>query len=226
MGRHAHTMKRTRMTRLAVIAIVLVITGLFFMVQSGWAEHWQPELFRMLALRETQEEALPTESEPPADDGSQTEEPEEPEVAPPDSSQTPETEKSAEPKKPPASEKTPASARRVAYLTFDDGPSKNTPKVLDILAEEKAVATFFVIGNDTEFGHRMYRRILAEGHALGNHTYSHDYSRIYTSQEDFLKDFYKLEDCWTGWWASGPRSCVSPAVRPITPATSMLDLIL
>ena len=194
MGRRARSIKRTRTNRMAVMMIVLIITGLFFILQFGWAEHWQPELFRMLALGETQEGELPNESKPPADDSAQAEEPEEPEPAPPDSSQTPEAEKPAEPKKPPASEKPSSPTLRVAYLTLDDGPSKNTPKVLDILAEEKAVATFFVIGNDTEFGHRMYRRILAEGHALGNHTYSHDYSRIYTSQEDFLNDFYKLED--------------------------------
>jgi peptidoglycan/xylan/chitin deacetylase (PgdA/CDA1 family) len=66
--------------------------------------------------------------------------------------------------------------------------------VLDILAEYDIKATFFVIGHDNEFAHSMYRRIVQEGHAIGNHTYSHDYSRIYSSQANFLKDFYRLED--------------------------------
>ncbi|RQD76097.1 MAG: hypothetical protein D5R97_04975 [Candidatus Syntrophonatronum acetioxidans] len=82
----------------------------------------------------------------------------------------------------------------VAYLTFDDGPSPQTEDVLDILKDYQVPATFFVIGRDNPFGHRMYRRIVEEGHALGNHTYSHDYSRIYQSPQAFMEDFYRLEE--------------------------------
>lgn len=83
---------------------------------------------------------------------------------------------------------------KTAYLTFDDGPSINTPAVLDILKECGIKATFFVIGNNTEFGKSMYRRIVQEGHAIGNHTYSHNYSVIYSSKDAFWRDVEKLND--------------------------------
>jgi peptidoglycan/xylan/chitin deacetylase (PgdA/CDA1 family) len=79
---------------------------------------------------------------------------------------------------------------KVAYLTFDDGPSKNALKVLDILKSYNIKATFFVNGNEPS----IVKRIVSDGHAIGNHTYSHDYSKIYTSVNDFKIDFQKDED--------------------------------
>lgn len=58
-------------------------------------------------------------------------------------------------------------------LTFDDGPSEDTPGLLDLLAEEGVKATFFVIGRQIEKYPEVVKRIVAEGHQLGNHTYSH-----------------------------------------------------
>ena len=59
-------------------------------------------------------------------------------------------------------------------LTFDDGPDPNwTPKVLDILKEKNVLATFFVIGWDANKWPQLIRREYAEGHEVGNHTYSH-----------------------------------------------------
>lgn len=78
------------------------------------------------------------------------------------------------------------------YLTFDDGPSKNTDKILDILAEYNIKATFFVTGHTDEASLNRYKRIVEEGHTLGMHSYSHDYKKIYNSVEDFDKDFTKL----------------------------------
>ncbi|HEY3315366.1 MAG TPA: polysaccharide deacetylase family protein [Bacillota bacterium] len=83
---------------------------------------------------------------------------------------------------------------RTAYLTFDDGPSQNTAKVLDILKEYGVKATFFVCGNPSEFGRNMYRRMKDEGHAIGNHTYSHNYRTIYASVDAYLADARKLDD--------------------------------
>lgn len=83
---------------------------------------------------------------------------------------------------------------KVAYLTFDDGPSHNTQKILDILDEYKVKATFFVNGNRSPFGHQMYKEIVGRGHALGNHTFSHNYSTIYSSVNHFFEDFYQLEN--------------------------------
>jgi peptidoglycan/xylan/chitin deacetylase (PgdA/CDA1 family) len=59
-------------------------------------------------------------------------------------------------------------------LTFDDGPAPPyTEKILDILRERRVPATFFVCGKNVERYPDLARRIVAEGHALGNHTYSH-----------------------------------------------------
>ena len=80
------------------------------------------------------------------------------------------------------------------YLTFDDGPSQVTGDILDYLAEEQVPATFFVIGVDTDRGKAMLRRMVAEGHGIGMHTYSHVYSEIYASPDAFFQDQEKLQD--------------------------------
>lgn len=82
--------------------------------------------------------------------------------------------------------------RQKVYLTFDDGPSENTAKILDILKEKDVKATFFVIGNEEESAKELYQRIVAEGHTLGMHSYSHKYSVIYQSLEAFQSDFNQL----------------------------------
>ncbi|HBV82328.1 MAG: polysaccharide deacetylase [Lachnospiraceae bacterium] len=84
-----------------------------------------------------------------------------------------------------------ADIRRV-YLTFDDGPSTNTDRILDILAQYGVKATFFVIGKNgyTE----QYQRIVKEGHTLGMHSYSHRYGEIYASLDAYKEDLTKLHD--------------------------------
>ncbi|MEF9951665.1 MAG: polysaccharide deacetylase family protein [Clostridium sp.] len=82
---------------------------------------------------------------------------------------------------------------KVAFLTFDDGPSKNTEKILDILKKEEVNATFFVNGIDNEFSKQMYKRMVDEGHTIGNHTYTHTYKNIYTSKYAFIEDIKKLD---------------------------------
>jgi len=81
---------------------------------------------------------------------------------------------------------------KTVYLTFDDGPSIYTNDILDILADYNVKATFFVIGKTDEASKEVYQRIVNEGHAIGMHSYSHDYNIIYKSLEDFEKDFTKL----------------------------------
>lgn len=81
---------------------------------------------------------------------------------------------------------------KTAYLTFDDGPSANTGKILDILRRYGVKATFFVVGRESEEAVRLYRRIVEDGHQLGNHTYSHDYRTIYSSADAYLADTEKL----------------------------------
>ena len=82
---------------------------------------------------------------------------------------------------------------KVVFLTFDDGPSKNTITILDTLAKYNACATFFLIGeNLTEDGIEIAKRALEEGHMLGMHTETHRYDKIYRSVESFLTDYDKL----------------------------------
>ena len=94
----------------------------------------------------------------------------------------------------PASHTSPSSSApvRVAYLTFDDGPSRNvTTGILDLLYEEGIQATFFVLPMDGLDD--VYLRIINEGHELANHSYSHNYNRLYTkSVESFIEDVKKL----------------------------------
>jgi peptidoglycan/xylan/chitin deacetylase (PgdA/CDA1 family) len=65
---------------------------------------------------------------------------------------------------------------KVIALTFDDGPSsQTTPQVLDILKRENIKATFFVVGKTVKNHPQLMKQIVAEGHAIGNHTWNHHY---------------------------------------------------
>lgn len=79
--------------------------------------------------------------------------------------------------------------KKVAYLTFDDGPSNNTHQILDILKQNNIKATFFVLGNQVEVFPETTNRIYNEGHYIANHGYSHKYSSIYQSPEQVLNEF-------------------------------------
>ncbi len=83
---------------------------------------------------------------------------------------------------------------RRAYLTFDDGPSVNTTKILDILKEKGVKATFFVIGKTDDFSKDVYNRIVAEGHVLALHSMTHNYSAIYKNVDAFKADYKALSD--------------------------------
>lgn len=84
--------------------------------------------------------------------------------------------------------------QKKVYLTFDDGPSSNTDRILDILKENGIKATFFVVGKTDETSLKAYRRIVEEGHTLAMHSYSHKYSEIYESKESFIADLEKLQE--------------------------------
>lgn len=85
-------------------------------------------------------------------------------------------------------------SEKIAYLTFDDGPSHLTPKIMDILREKDIKATFFVVGKTVMASEDILKQLASEGHAIGNHTYSHNYSTIYKNKENFFEDFYKNEE--------------------------------
>ena len=81
---------------------------------------------------------------------------------------------------------------KVCCLTFDDGPSANTDRVLEILDRYGVKATFFVVGRTGEADQERMRKIVAAGHTLAMHGWSHDYRKIYASVEAFLEDFDRL----------------------------------
>lgn len=78
------------------------------------------------------------------------------------------------------------------YLTFDDGPSINTEKILDILDEYGVKGNFFVVGTENERLKPLYKKIVDDGHVLGMHSYSHKYSEVYASKEAFVEDLDRI----------------------------------
>lgn len=90
-----------------------------------------------------------------------------------------------------SSQATVPSGSKVCYLTFDDGPSKNTPKILEILKKYNAKATFFVI-NSADIGY--VKNIHDAGHTVGLHTATHNYSQIYSSIDAYFKDLQQISD--------------------------------
>ena len=81
---------------------------------------------------------------------------------------------------------------KILYLTFDDGPSARTQEVLDILDAYNAKATFFVVNAD--YYAYQYKNIVDGGHSISLHSYTHDYSRIYTCMDDYFADLNKISD--------------------------------
>lgn len=80
----------------------------------------------------------------------------------------------------------------VIYLTFDDGPGPYTQKLLDILDRYDAKATFFVVGSHDL---SLLGQMVEKGHSVGNHSYSHNYSRLYASEDAFFGELYRAQDC-------------------------------
>lgn len=78
---------------------------------------------------------------------------------------------------------------KLAYLTFDDGPTlKATGKVLDILKEEDVKATFFVVGKHVKEHPELVKRAYDEGHYIANHGYNHNNSKLYKSADSFISE--------------------------------------
>ena len=85
--------------------------------------------------------------------------------------------------------------KKIAYLTFDDGPSvRATPMILDILKKHDVKATFFVVGKMININPDILKRTYDEGHKIGNHSYGHDYKYLYKNAKNFMDDIYKTEN--------------------------------
>lgn len=84
---------------------------------------------------------------------------------------------------------------KIAYLTFDDGPSeKITPQILETLKNEDVKATFFLLGSRVELYPELVKREFEEGHYLANHGYSHVYTSVYASAQAVLDEYNKTEE--------------------------------
>ncbi|MBN8698469.1 MAG: glycosyltransferase [Chitinophagales bacterium] len=100
-----------------------------------------------------------------------------------------------------AEDKTPMGPGHKIILTFDDGPDATyTPKILDILKQEKVPATFFIVGLNAESNIPLLRRIYKEGHEIGNHTFTHhNIARMSPERAELeLKATRVLLECVTG----------------------------
>ena len=87
----------------------------------------------------------------------------------------------------------------VIYLTFDDGPSQHTARLLDVLDKYNVKATFFVVR-----GGNVLSRMAASGHTVAMHSASHNYKKIYASEEAYFADLQAIQETiysYTGQWA-------------------------
>ena len=83
---------------------------------------------------------------------------------------------------------------KIAYLTFDDGPTlKSTPKILDILSEEDVKATFFVVGKHVKEHPKLVKRAYDEGHYIANHGYSHYNDKLYINSDSFIHEILSTD---------------------------------
>lgn len=81
---------------------------------------------------------------------------------------------------------------KVVYLTFDDGPGPYTQQLLDVLAKYNVKATFFVTNSNSKYQDMIYQEYAA-GHAIGIHTYCHDYNKIYASEDAYFEDLEAMQ---------------------------------
>jgi peptidoglycan-N-acetylglucosamine deacetylase len=95
-------------------------------------------------------------------------------------------------------------------LTFDDGPSVWTEPILDILAAHEARATFFVIGSLAEQRPDVVRRIAAEGHEVGNHSWSHPWLARDCADERVDEELRRTNEVLTAIVGSPPRRFRAP----------------
>ncbi len=85
---------------------------------------------------------------------------------------------------------------KVAYITFDDGPSKYTEQVLDIMKQYDAKATFFMVGKNLNHYPEAVKRLVKEGSYPGLHSMTHSYKKLYKSgsSDNFLNEFKEVQN--------------------------------
>ena len=90
---------------------------------------------------------------------------------------------------------TPAASRPIVYLTFDDGPTHAySHAILDILDEYDVKATFFILGSNMKKAESAVRRMMATGHAIGVHSFTHEKDLVYASPEALVDEMERAND--------------------------------
>lgn len=88
-------------------------------------------------------------------------------------------------------------SKKTVYLTFDAGyENGNTEKILDVLKKHKISATFFLVGNYIKTSPELVKRMVAEGHTVGNHTFTHPDMSSISDEQSFKEELTKLEQLY------------------------------
>lgn len=111
---------------------------------------------------------------------------------------------------------------KMVCLTFDDGPSKNTVPILEILDREQVPATFFVCAQDANERYLpLVADIAAAGHQIALHSATHQYSKIYASTDAFWQDIKACGRRWSPMLMSAALTgCAFPAAAQTRSATA------
>lgn len=121
------------------------------------------------------------------------------------------------------SEKTPG---KIAYITIDDGPSKYTSQILDILDSNNVKGTFFMLNNNMILHKEEINRMIKEGHGVGFHGVSHDIKELYKTETSSLEEFETCNE--TLYEISGKTSKLIRlpyGSKPYTPQENYYSLI-
>lgn len=175
------------------VTIVTVICSIVLICKNLNADKEIESLSQALDNKESSEETR--SSQPPTQQSTQVASSEQPSAPAPTQPSAPAPTQPSTPA--PTQPSTPGTDNRnkKVYLTFDDGPSANTDVILDTLKKYNVKATFFVaVPTDTEASVARYKRIIAEGHTLAIHTYTHDYNKIYANLDSFIEDVTRMRN--------------------------------
>lgn len=118
--------------------------------------------------------------------------------------------------------------QQAVALTFDDGPDVSvTPRLLDLLKEHGVKATFFLVGKKVETNPAIVRRILDEGHDLGNHSQSHDPLLMFRSRTRIKSEIEKAQETFAPFgvrprYFRPPAGVTGPRLKPVLTELGML----
>ncbi len=171
------------------IAVLLLILNIFFLFRMGSMQKQIDEI-REAKVEKVQKEAVNAASAGNSKNDKQvSEDGESSEKDGEDQSSRTEQPDQADPTAAP----TPVPGTKYVYLTFDDGPSDNTERILEILDRYKVKATFFVNGREDAKNIERYKKIAEAGHEIAMHSYSHEYEEVYASTEKFTADLDRIQ---------------------------------